>query len=166
MVRQWSARWSRGKGNQAKVTRGVQPSCDRNCLIVDLAVARNGEFALNKIVMTFGIVLLAAQVTGCPATPVESPLAGDWIFSITRLDDDFGVRLNADGTASYSGVSEMLSGTVTWEAEGDRLILHQTNSSSRIIWIGAFLNNNSIEHGYYVQWDGPPAVEDITAVKQ
>ncbi len=105
------------------------------------------------------VIVLLCLLPGCPGAP--SALVGTWI--ITQLGGtQYGLELNADGTADPFTVTGTLDGTFTWEAEGTRVLFHQvTVSNNQIIW-AALQTSDTTLSGAWVVWNGTDYGDSIT----
>jgi hypothetical protein len=96
-------------------------------------------------------VVLLLVLTGCPG---GSPLAGSWVITQAGGITEYGLELNADGTADPFTVTGTLNGTFTWESDGTRVLFHQvTVSNDMIVWSALILSDTNLS-GAWVTWNG------------
>ncbi len=98
---------------------------------------------LIAMVMTAPILL-----AGCPGA---GQYAGTWTVTIGA--NDYGLTLNANGTATAFMLDGTLTGTLTWETQGDVLTIHREVNGDMIRYIGQVVNYAT--SGGYIIWAGP-----------
>jgi len=97
-------------------------------------------------------VLLLLILPSCPGAP--SALVGEWVITQAGGSTEYGLELNADGTADPFTVTGTLNGIFTWESDGTRVLFHQvTVSNDMITWSALILSDTNLS-GAWVTWNG------------
>ena len=118
-----------------------------------------------RIALFATLILSLVLLPGCPGG-VPSALVGSWI--ITSGGDDSGLQLNANGEAIPFFIDSKLTGVLTWEADGTRVLIHQVIVGEGTFIYAAFLTSDTTMSGASVGWEGSVLglSNTFTAVKQ